>query len=147
MKTLNIIGLILIALSGTSLAETLTHNNSYHNIKPGHSTLSDVIETFGPPLDKKSNSNNIIYYYPNFWVTIQDKTGKVNTIIVISDDYTDENGVYVGLSQKYVEAKMSKKARRNTLSDMENGIIYWFSESKVSKIVLTYKTRDGRPKR
>lgn len=129
-----------IAFSSISIAETRTHNNSYKNIKLGVSTFADVVKNFGAPLDKKVNSNNVIYYYTDFHVTILDKTGKVNTIIIFSDNYTDKNGVRIGLSQKDVESKLSKKVIGGTVTDLKNGISYWFSDGKVSKIVLAYQT-------
>lgn len=130
-----------LALSSLASAEILTHNNQYRGLKVGVSTLADVVDKFGSPTDKKINSNNVRYYYPNFHVTIQDKTGRINTIIIMTRCYQDANGIRVGFSQRVVEKAIREKRRGNAITDSIKGITYWFDQkNKVSRIVLAHKT-------
>ncbi len=135
----NILVFLLVIISHITYAETLTYETSFRGIKVGASTLPEIIEEHGEPLAQVVNSNNVKYMYRSFHVTIQDSTGKVNTIIILDTNYTDLNGISVGDRRSMIEIKLRQKQRKNYLVDIDNGIIYWFRNDKVSKIVLAHR--------
>ncbi len=124
--------------SAVNAREVLFFENSFRGIVPGETQLSEIIRVHGAPRGKQSNSNNVKYFFRGFDVTIQDKTGKTNTILVYDNKYVDKNGINVGTSKKSVMITLKQMTEKNYLVDKINGIIYWFEKSEVEKIVLVY---------
>lgn len=137
----NILIFLLVVFSHITYAETISYETSFRGIKVGASTLAQIIQEHGEPLAQVVNSNNVKYMYRSFHVTIQDSTGKVNTIIILDTSYTDLNGIRVGHHRSLIENKLRQKQSENHLVDIKNGIIYWFRNDKVSKIVLAHRLR------
>jgi hypothetical protein len=134
---------LTMCFSILSLAETKMYGTSFEGIQVGISTIAEVIEAHGHPLKKTSNSNNVKYTFHGFDITIQDSTGKVNTIIVREPNLSDPNGIRVGYSEIVVEATVNEEPRKGTITDFNKGIIYWLKNGKVERIVIAHKLWKG----
>lgn len=141
-----ILFLVLFCFSTVSKSDLIRYETIFEHVQVGRSTLADIIDQHGLPIDKIINTNNIKYLFDRFHVTIQDKTGRVNSIIIFDPEYKDANDISVGSSRSDVEAKFSVEAEGCYLIDELNGIVYWFENEKVSKIVLAYKLRITKTK-
>ena len=123
--------------------ETVSYNSSYKGLKVRISTYQDMINIFGPPI----KSTSVKYYYPGVHVTINNKTNTINTIIIFDLSFVDVNGVSVGDEKVSVERALYERINENEILEMHgnivvdkhNGIIYWFKQNKVEKIVLAAK--------
>jgi len=134
-------GLLLMTLSASICAgETRAYYHNFLGITPGKSTLADVIAIHESPRHKVANSNNVKYHFDGFDVTIQDTTGRANTIIIYRSDFTDPNGLSVGHSRSSVSNTLGIETSKNYLADKEKGIFYWFKNDQISKIVLAHRT-------
>ena len=103
MKTFILLTFIFFAPFAKA-QQLITYENSYKGIQTGKSTLVDAINAIGAhPYSELENSNNMKYFFDTFELTIQNKTGRVNTIIVIDDKYTDPNGVKIGTRKSVVQ--------------------------------------------
>lgn len=133
----------IVAITG----DVITHDNEYLGLKLGEATYTDMLAEFGPPLQKRANSNNVRYRYDGFDVTIQDKTGRLNTVIVYSTLYEDKNSHKVGdkdellKNRNYIAHNPDPSGIPKVYSDSVNGIFYWMKDGKVHSIVLAYKTK------
>lgn len=136
----NIILLIFSILFFTnSWAESVFYNNEYQGIVPGRSTFVDVVSEFGITYVEKKLPKLIKYSYPEIQFTISDISGRVNTIVIFNKSYSDENGVKIGFSREKVNKLISYKiSLKETIGDIDKGIIYHFNSDKVEKIVLAY---------
>jgi hypothetical protein len=130
---------LLLLLSTSVFAELYVYENEYIGINTGITSKESVVLSKGEPNRKSKNSNNIKFHYEGFQVTFQDKTGKVNSIIIFDPNYLDPNGIKVGYSKVVLEAVLKSKVKDNYLVDPDKGIIYWFKEGEVSKIVLAHE--------
>jgi hypothetical protein len=130
---------LLLLLSTSIFAELYVYENEYIGINTGITSKESVVLSKGEPNRKSKNSNNIKFHYEGFQVTFQDKTGKVNSIIIFDPNYLDPNGIKVGYSKVVLEAVLKSKVKDNYLVDPDKGIIYWFKEGEVSKIVLAHE--------
>jgi hypothetical protein len=110
-------------------------STEYKGLKVGSSTLSDVVNILGTPLSKIKNINNINYKFGEVDVTIQDATGRINTIIIYDPKYTDVNGYKVGTAYDVISKDLHIYEPRQTLLEKSNGVIYWFKNQRVSRIV------------
>ncbi|WP_271273757.1 hypothetical protein [Aliamphritea hakodatensis] len=137
---------LLMAFYASS-AQIITYDTRYKGLQVGKATIADVISVLGSPHGKKANSNNVRYYFDGVHVTIQDSTGRINTIIIYDRMYVDANGIRVGEFKRDVEYVLKKRIQAPAVSDLKNGIIYWFKGGRVSSIVLAYQalSRNGRP--
>ena len=132
----------VLALSAPFIAaEVVRYNSTFKGIQVGVSTLPDLIKRHGVPSHKTVNSNNVKYSFDRFQVTIQDKTGRVNTIIIFDPEYRDANGIRVGHSRMDVESALDAKSEHEYMIDKNNGIVYWFDYNKVNRIVLAFEMR------
>jgi hypothetical protein len=132
---------LLVCFSSISLAETKTYSTMFEGIQVGTSTIADIIESHGQPISKALNSNNVKYFFRKFDITIQDSTGKVNTIIIHDPNLRDPNGISVGYSDLVVEATIKEDPVNGTITDLNKGIIYWLKNRKVKQIVIAHKIR------
>lgn len=110
-------------------------STEYKGLRVGSSTLSDVVKVLGTPLSKINNSNNINYRFGGVDITIQDGTGRINTIIIYDPKYTDVNGYKVGTAYDVISKDLHIYEPRKTLLEKSNGVIYWFKNQRVSRIV------------
>ncbi|MEH6579121.1 MAG: hypothetical protein V7731_18835 [Amphritea sp.] len=140
MKSITLLVLFLLAL-GAHASDTITYDSEYYGLQVGKSTAADVIDLLGYPIEKKSYSNNVKYIFNGIHVTIQDRTGRINTIIIFENDYTDTNGIWVGSNKEEVEYRLNIYIDSDVVVDKVNGIVYWFENGQVSKIVLAHKLR------
>ena len=124
-------------LSGKKI---VTYQNDYKGLQPGESNLFDVVVKFGGPINKKINSNNVRYIYKDFHVTIRNSTEKINTIIIYTHKFIDKNGFRVGDTVNRLKA-IGLTINRNTATDVKKGIVYWFRNGKIEKIVLVHKLK------
>lgn len=130
--------LLFLTLSTSVMAkEVVKFENYYLDIEVGQSTLADMVDAFGPPLSKKSYSNNVKYFFKKVHVSISDNTGRVNTLQIVADDeYSDPNGISLGDSRETVSSNIDGN---DTNLDKTYGIAYWYHDDKVIKIVLAYE--------
>lgn len=131
--------LLVCMFSNVVLAELFVYDNKYKQIQVGVSSKNDVIASNGKPIRKSIAGVNMKFHYQGFHVTFQNDT--VNTIIIFNPEYLDANGIKVGFSDVVLEAVMNSKVKNNYLVDPDKGIIYWFENREVSKIVLAYKLK------
>jgi len=118
-----------------------SYSSSYEGIEAGRSTLPDVIDLFGEPRSKQANSNNVRYRYRDFDVTIRDDSGFVDSIIIYDPLFQDVNGHSIGASFSDVERTPKAKRIGSTLFDTDNGVVYWFKDGRVEKIVYVAKAK------
>ena len=105
----------------------------------GVSGVEDVIAKFGEPKAVDRFSTNVRYTYSNFAVSIQNTPGKINSISIFDRNFTDPNGIDVGTNVKTVEKKFNLEINDDYFVDENRGIIYWFREDHISKIVFAYE--------
>lgn len=110
-------------------------STEYRGLMVGSSTLSDVVNVLGVRISKINNSNNVNYRFEKVDVTIQDATGRINTIIIYDEDYVDVNGYKIGTSYDVISKNLNVKGTQQALIDRSNGVIYWFKNQRVSRIV------------
>ena len=125
--------------------EVRKYHRTFMGLQVCVSTLNDVVKVLGAPTDTKINSNNVLYKFENgVHVTIQNKTNKINTIIINNRKYK-VSGNRVGDSRDSVLPKLSDYSYdSNTISDYEKGYTYWFKDGKVYRIVMGCKMVIGR---
>ncbi|WP_261844480.1 hypothetical protein [Aliamphritea ceti] len=123
-----------------SAAQIITYDTKYKGLQVGRATIADVISVLGEPQGKKANSNNVKYIFDGVHITIQDSTGRINTIIIYDRRYVDENGLRVGAYKQDVEYALNKRISSPAITDHKNGIVYWFKKNRVSRIVLAYQS-------
>ncbi|MBN3563189.1 hypothetical protein [Aliamphritea spongicola] len=128
-------------------AQIITYESKYKGLQVGKATIADVISLLGSPHGKKANINNVRYFFDGVHITIQDSTGRINTIIIYDRQYVDANGIRVGEYKQNVEYALNKRIRNRAVADLKNGITYWFENNRVSQIVLAYQAvdRNGKP--
>ncbi len=139
MKILSL--LLFLLLANSVSAELFIYEHEYFGILTGMSSQDDVTAALGEPLRKSRSSNDVKFHYSDFQVTLQNDTGKVNTIIIFDREYLDQTGIRVGFSTTVLEAVFKAKVTDNYLIDPDKGIIYWFDKGRVSKIVLAYEMK------
>lgn len=134
-KTLCIIFLLTPALASSDV-ET-KYSLEYQGLSPGKTSYEQLISKFGRGEQDKSKFGLKINY-ELFDVTFSVSQNKINTIIVYDHSYLDINGLKIGDSVS--EFKMRKPCfiyRKSTVTDFEKGQVYWISDGKISKIVLS----------
>jgi hypothetical protein len=108
-------------------------------IEPGQTPIHMVLEILGKPREIKEHKDNIHYLYSQVKVSALKSTGRVSTVSIMDKKYTDPNGVRVGASRSTLEREFGSISHKSYFGDMEKGIIYWFRDGRVSKIVLAHK--------
>ncbi len=132
---------LLCASTLAAAREVRSYSSAYEGIEVGRSTLPDVIERFGEPRSKQANSNNVRYRYRDFDMTIRDSSGFVDSIIIYDPLFRDVNGHAIGASFSEVERTPDARRVGSTLFDTRNGIVYWFKDGRVEKIVYVAKAQ------
>ncbi|EIF51992.1 hypothetical protein [Sulfurovum sp. AR] len=112
-----------------------SYSTEYRGLRVGSSTLSDVVNVLGEIIAKINNSNNVNYRFDKVDVTIQDATGHINTIIIYDEDYVDVNGYKIGTSYDVISKDLNVEGTHQVLIERSNGVIYWFKNQRVSRIV------------
>lgn len=135
--------MVLILLVG---CQNMTAQNtplSYpmENIDIQTDTLADIVRLYGEPIGRSETSAKLLKYdYGSFQVTaIPD--GKLNSIMIQTRDFTDQNGLSVGDRRQQVVQTIAKQAiiidsSGAWIADSQQKIIYWFDGDRVSMIVL-----------
>lgn len=115
-------------------------NRQYYAFAPkfkgltvGHSTKKDVISVLGKPTGMTNNGRN--YLFGNIEMTIRSGKGGINSIIIHDKDFIDLNGYKIGTHYDTIKNNSNVKYPGRTLIERSNGIIYWFKDKRVSKIV------------
>ena len=141
MKHLISFILILLALSGLAQAETIyRYKNAYQGINIGSSQINEVRDILGRELSIEKTTNGFNYIFNNVIINISPPASPaVNSIIITSDtNYICPNGFKIGTSQASVT--QSKKQlwyhHKNFSTDFNLGIVYWYKNTKVTRIVL-----------
>ncbi|MGF1769348.1 hypothetical protein L4D06_18445 [Enterovibrio makurazakiensis] len=121
--------------------DVMNYDSEYKNIKVGQSTLQSLKHHHGKAVRVVEYDNFTKYRYKKFDATINHLDGKVRTIIIFDRSYKDANYLSIGESRSKVERTLRASKSAKHLVDNENGIVYWFSDDKVSKIVLAHQLR------
>ncbi|MCJ8313389.1 MAG: hypothetical protein HRU38_14175 [Saccharospirillaceae bacterium] len=101
-----------------------------------------VFEIYGQPnyvTDSGPAYNK--YYYKHFEVTAKKEGGFLNSIIIYSQVFVDENGLSVGdsyakLNQLIPQERKLSENEDLYIYDLKNSISYWFDGNNILKIVL-----------
>ena len=143
MKKLILIASILLLFGCTNKKNvTLTFDNQYKGLKPGHSTLADVFDKLGEPISKKKTSNGMNYYFKEVKVNFSGKNKKyLNTLTITADfSYICPNGVQLNENIVSVRNKLKESRKTSTwFYDNKQGIFYWHDGEKITKLVLAYQ--------
>ncbi len=124
-------------------AEIKNYNSNYKGLHVGLSTKDDAVQLFGKPRDV-FKSAYVKYVYQNIHITFNPSTGIVNSIIIYDMDYIDMNGISIGSTFFDVESLPHitfNPDHPEYSTDFKYGIIYWFENEKVKKIILSNKLK------
>lgn len=121
--------------------DVMNYDGEYKNIKVGQSTLQSLKHHHGKAARVVEFDGFTKYRYKKFDATINHSDGKVRSIIIFDRRYKDANYLSIGESRNKVERTLRTRKSKKYLVDKENGIVYWFSDDKVSKIVLAHQLR------
>ena len=105
----------------------------FKGLEVGRSTLKDVISVLGEPTGMANNGRN--YVFNKIEMTIRPGNGGINTIIINDENFVDLNGYKIGTHYDVIKKNLNVKYPGKTLTERSNGIIYWFKDNRVSKIV------------
>lgn len=138
-----LVGILLALL--TSCQNLATNNTSLsypmENIDIQTDTLADILRLYGEPIARVETSTGLLKYdYGAFQVTAV-PDGILNSIMIQTSDFTDQNGLSVGDRRQRVTQAVAKQAliidsSGAWMADSQQKIIYWFDDNKVSMIVL-----------
>ncbi|MEZ8142363.1 hypothetical protein [Enterovibrio sp. FF113] len=140
----SLLALFLLFVSSLSVYasdDVMNYDSEYKNIKVGHSTLQSLKYHHGKAARVVELDGFTKYRYKQFDATVNHSDGKVRSIIIFDRRYKDANYLSIGESRNKVERTLRTSKSKRYLVDKENGIVYWFSNDKVSKIVLAHQLR------
>jgi len=139
VKHLIIVGLILFSMFSYA-REFVKYDITFKGVTVGESTLEEIVDKLGTPFDKTDNSNNVRYHFDGFDITIQNNTGRINTIIVQDPEFSDPNGIKIGTGKSAIKLfKRHITDDGNVMVDYEQGIIYWLENDAVLQIVFAHQ--------
>ncbi len=132
-----LIFVIISSISSICLSnEIIEYHNEYKGLIVTKSTLTDAISVLGNPVKMGQVSKTVRYRFKGVDITAYSDTGLINSIIIYDKLYVDDNGISVGNNFDSVKQLPEIKILTTTIFDPKNGIVYWFNENRVTKIVL-----------
>ncbi len=142
MKSSKIAFLVLTAVGfvycSPAAAAIRNYTNNYKGVYTGISSLLDTFRQLGTPIKVETAGKGYKYRFEKVDVTFGGKeNARVNTIIIDKDyQYIDPNGFKLGDKITAVKARFGGKPGGNTVTDHNNGIIYWHNGEVIKRIVL-----------
>ena len=117
----------------------LYFDNEYNGLKPGSSTLEDVLEELGEPHEVRPAGGGKNYFFEKVVVNFAGDNTTINTISVFNDpSYRCPNGIGVNDGIESVREKLGDEAVEKVFYDDTKGIFYWHDGEKVQKITLAH---------
>ncbi|MFA6010216.1 MAG: tetratricopeptide repeat protein [Desulfobacteraceae bacterium] len=132
--------------------EVRTYKSVYRGVEVGRTAHDDVVQVLGEPRNRSTQAGYIKLYYQDVDITVNNNTGKVNSIIIYDPSYLDSNGIRVGSSRELILSRVDEKRETTfndgkfswiTITDFKKGISYWINAGtgKLEKIVLAHQLR------
>lgn len=122
-------------------ADYMQYDSSYKSLKVGSSTLQSLKHHHGTPLKTVEKKNFTLYRYRDFDAAVNKSDGKIRSIIIFDRRFKDRNYLQVGDRKRSVESVLRMKIDDNVAVDRVNGIVYWFKDDRIQKIVLAHQLK------
>jgi hypothetical protein len=108
----------------------------YRGLEVGESTLNEVVDLLGEPIAIVNQNRN--YRFDGVEFTFSGGKGTINTIIIKDEHYIDVNGYKIGTLYNEIVQNPNVQVSGGSgmvLVERSNGVVYWFTNGQVSKIV------------